>query len=58
MNLTALRRNPVYATVNLVTNTVVMGIIPIILLMFLNYQIIKTMKKNTLAHNKICKTER
>ena len=58
MNLTALRRNPAYATATLISNTMVVGIIPILLLMFLNYQIIQTMKKNTLAHNKICRTVR
>ena len=34
------------------------GVIPILLLTFLNYKIIKTMKEHTMVHNKMCKAER
>ena len=55
---TELRTNSVYSTVNLITNTAVVGVIPILVLSFLNFKIIKTMKRNTVNHNKICSQER
>jgi len=58
MNLTSLRSDPLYATGSLVTNTMVVGVIPIVLLTYLNCRIIQTMKKNTVVHNKICSSER
>jgi len=58
MNLTVLRNDPVYATSLLVINTTVVGVIPILVLTYLNFSIIRTMKKNTLVHNKICSEER
>jgi len=58
LNLTSLRVNPAYATVNLVVNTAIVGVIPILVVSYLNYEIIRKMKKNTEIHNKICSTER
>ena len=76
MQLTVLRSDPLYATANLVLNTIVVGmvwwvdscsititsipagVIPIIVLAIINYQIVQTMKKNTQAHNKICSSQR
>ena len=53
MNLTDLRKNPVYATANLVTNTLVVGVIPILLLSFLHWQIIRAMRRNTTFRSKV-----
>jgi len=58
MNLTVLRQDPVFATSLLVVNTLVVGVIPIVVLTFLNFSIIQTMKKNNLIHNKMCTVER
>ena len=55
---TSLRTHRVYSTINLVTNTAVVGVVPILLLSFLNSRIIRTMKRNTEMHNKLCSGER
>lgn len=55
---TKLRTDLVYSTVNLITNTAVVGVIPIVVLFWLNSRIIRTMKKNTEIHNKLCSVER
>ena len=34
------------------------GVVPILVLTYLNFSIIRTMKKNNLVHNKICSVER
>ena len=34
------------------------GVVPILALTYLNFSIIRTMKKNNLVHNKICSVER
>jgi len=53
MSLTPMRKNPMYATVNLVLNTVIVGLFPMILLWFLNWSIIKTRRNQNILHNKV-----
>jgi len=58
VDYTSLRSHQIYSTINLITNTAVVGVIPILVLSFLNSRIIRTMQRNTQMHNKLCSSER
>lgn len=58
MTVTELRKNPIYHTVYVVTNTLVMGLLPLLALAFLNWRIIKAMNAATRRHNNIASLKR
>jgi len=57
-NITDIRRNPTYLHTWIVTNTIVMGLLPLLALTFLNWRIIAAMNAATRRHNNISSLKR
>eukprot|EP00092_Neocalanus_flemingeri_P024640 GFUD01026725.1.p1 GENE.GFUD01026725.1~~GFUD01026725.1.p1 ORF type:complete len:407 (+),score=101.90 GFUD01026725.1:197-1417(+) len=58
VQLTDMRRNPVYTTTYIICNTFFMGVFPILVLAILNCKIIQAMKRATMRHNNVCTVQR
>ena len=56
--LTLINEYSKFSVENFEELSIVSGVIPIVVLTFLNFSIIQTMKKNNLIHNKMCTVER
>ncbi|XP_023347656.1 FMRFamide receptor isoform X2 [Eurytemora carolleeae] len=58
VELTSLRKNPVYVNTYIVCNTIIMGVFPLFLLWLLNWRIIAAMQLATRRHNNISSLQR